>query len=257
MKLRPGAGSVEPNRDASSVEPSPDPKSAPRAPEGTEFRSPVPATGFGGASEGGSSDASLEWTAELDARVADEGVEPPELLRWPTGYALEHLARWMALRTDGPSGRNDKVDRIAAFLRATGDPRKVRRWLVDLPAHAPIVDVYPLEVRARIAERWPEFFPDTALRPIFTNGPQLEGAFEPGELIRLRHPVGFVMQSFALEGGGTPEYVLAPGPPGNYGLEWGAPGEHVALFQGLHRGETWIERRRFVVRDAPEGRSGW
>lgn len=194
------------------------------------------------------------WLVALESQVGEDDVPPDVLIQWPSGLVLRHLAAWMSRPEDD---RDGKVDRIAAFLHETGDPDRVRRWLVDLVQEQPIVDVYPLEIRTRIVERFPDFWTDTRMKDVFTNGAELVGPFEPGELIRLRIPVGLVMQSFALQGGGAPEYTLAPGPPGNYGLEWGAAGDHVALFQGEIRGETWIERRTFAVRDAPTSKPGW
>ncbi len=177
-----------------------------------------------------------------ESRIGDPSVTALELGRMGNLLATRHLLALLAHRRhDKP--RREVIEEVATLVLALEDGPYARRLLLQMAEVGRIIDIYPLEVMTRIVERAPGALPRIAMGPVVRNLAELEANPWPvGEIIPLKVPLNLRLKAFALEGGGTPGYVLAPGPPASYALELGSPGRHTLLLRGEVRKDSMIER---------------
>ena len=186
-------------------------------------------------------------------RIGDPTVTAGELARMGNLVATRHLLTLLAMRRSKVS-RDEVVQEVADLLLALDDGPAARRLLLQMAEVGRIVDIYPLEVMVRMMERDPTAMPKTRFAPVILNAVQVEGVrWSVGEVIPLKVPLNLRLKGFALEGGGTPGYALAPGPPARYELEIGAAGTFRLLFRGDVRREARVHRVVVEVRDTPLG----
>lgn len=166
--------------------------------------------------------------------------------------ATRHLLALLAKRrTDRP--RAEVIDEVASLLLALEEGPYARRLLLQMAEIGRIVDIYPLEVMVRIMERAPAALPGVQFGPIVLNATDIEARTWPvGEVVELRVPLNLRMKGFALEGGGSPGYAFAPGPPAAYWLEIGAAGTYSLLVRGEVRKSIRVDRVTVNVADPPE-----
>jgi hypothetical protein len=185
-----------------------------------------------------------------DGRIGADDVTSEELASMGSLVAARHL---MVLLAKKRSDRGAALAEVGELLIGLDDPLVVRRLLLELPDAGRIVDIYPLEVLAYVVERRPELVPGIVLAPFVTNRAALAATtFTVEAPIRVEVPLALKMKAFALDGGGTPGYCFAPGAPGEYILELGAPGTFSLLLRGDVRKQSLVDRVVLRVEDQPE-----
>lgn len=188
--------------------------------------------------------------APFDAeRVGDPSIAAAELRRMGNVLATQHL---FILLARGGDDRGATIDRIADLLVGLDDGPYARRLLLQVGEAGRVVDIYPLEVMARIMERAPGLLPRTEFGPVITNAAEVRGRTWPvGETIPLSVPLNLRLTAFAIDGGASPGYTLAPGPPAAYDLELGASGVYRLLFRGEVRRISRVDRLTVRVENPP------
>ena len=187
-----------------------------------------------------------------EARIGDPTVSAAELRSMGNLVATRHLLALLARRRADLS-RDAVIDEVAGLLAALDEGPYARRLLLQMAEVGRIVDIYPLEVTVRIMERHPAMLPRMEFGPVVLNHDEIEARRWPvGEVVPLKVPLNLKMKAFALDGGGTPGYALAPGPPATYHLEFGASGTYSLLFRGEVRKVSRIGRLTVRVEDPPE-----
>lgn len=185
-----------------------------------------------------------------EGRIGDDTVTAPELAAMGSSVAARHL---MVLLAKKRADRSAALASVGDLLLELGQPTLVRRLLMELPDAGRIVDIYPLEVLAYVLERRPELLDGFDFAPFVENKAELEAqVFEVEAAIRLRLPLALRLRAFALDGGGTPGYCLAPGAPGEYILELGEAGTFSLLLRGELRKKSLIDRLQIRVVEPPE-----
>lgn len=186
-----------------------------------------------------------------EGRIGDPTVTADELSQMGNLVATRHLLTLLAKRRSDVS-RDGAIDEVAALLLDLNDGPYARRLILQMAEVGRIVDIYPLEVMVRIMEQAPTAIPRTTFGPVILNAPDIEAKpWAVEEVIPLKVPLNMRLKAFALQGGGTPGYALAPGPPARYALEFGAPGTFTLLFRGEVRRDAKIDRLTVRVADAP------
>lgn len=226
----------------------------PEGPSGVAAREGLAPVGPGSRGEGGGEDALAALVEKSGrARLLDDDVDGPALAAMSVEVAAEYVMLRLARRRARVE-RAALVEEVSELLLGVPDERALRRILLALQDAGRIVDVYPLELLFRIRERAPERVPFARYSPFVKNRAALEA--EPHEVeapIRFQIPLGMRIRAFALEGGGFPGYVFAPGPPAAYDLELGASGDFTVLLRGELRKEHWLDRIRLKVVDSEPG----
>ena len=227
------------------------PPGATSGPEGQTEGSPLSSKVSGSAASVFPSEF-LPWRNEGGGKRSAEGESSGSLLGDPTLSAgslaersnlfiARHLMALMARPTSRP--RDDVIKHAADLLFGLEDPSRVRKVLGALPDVAPIVDIYPLEVMTHMVDARPGYLGRIDWGPVVLNKAELEKrTFEVGTIAVLRMPLAARLRAFALEGGGSPGYALAPGPPARYLLEVHAPGSFSWLFRADVRREGRLDR---------------
>lgn len=187
-----------------------------------------------------------------EGRVGDPTVTPDALMAMGSLVRARHLMTLLARRRN-EIARDAVVAEVGDLLLAL-DPEEARRLLFTMTEAGRIVDVYPLEVFEYVHRR--RALADVEYGSIVKNKADLEArAFTPEDVIRLDlTSLAVRLQALALEGGPTPGYCLAPGPPGRYHLQFDAPGTFSLLLRARIRQQTRLERLRIRVEDAESPR---
>lgn len=185
-------------------------------------------------------------------RLGDPSVTPEELRRMGSLIAGRHLMTLLARRR-GDTSRAEVIREVAELLLGMDDGPWARRLLLQMAECGRIVDVYPLEVLAYLVERHPGAVDRAAWGKVVLNKALLEAQTHAvGGLVVLKVPIALRMKAFALEGGASPGYVLAPGPPAHYLLEVHDAGAFTILVRGDVRGTSLLDRVHLTVAEAPE-----
>ncbi|MEQ9501916.1 MAG: hypothetical protein RIT81_33900 [Deltaproteobacteria bacterium] len=187
-----------------------------------------------------------------EGQIGDPNVTAEALMQMGSLVRARHLMTLLARRR-GQIERAALVAEVGDLLLAL-DPAEARRLLFSMTQAGRIVDVYPLEVFDYVHQR--RALADVEYGPVVKNKDDLEGrAFTPDDVIRLELAALAVrLQALALEGGPTPGYCLAPGPPGRYHLQFDAAGTFSLLLRAQIRKKTRLERLRIRVEDAESPR---
>jgi hypothetical protein len=190
-----------------------------------------------------------------EGRLGDPSVTAAELRGMGSLVAGRHLMTLLARRRQEVA-RAEVIREVAELLLGMDDGPWARRLLLQMAEAGRIVDIYPLEVMTYLVERHPGAVERCALGPVILNKALLEAQVHAvGGLIVLKLPLALKMKAFALEGGGAPGYVLAPGPPAHYLLEVHEPGAFSILVRGDIRRESLIDRAHLQVEEAPDSPS--
>ena len=178
----------------------------------------------------------------LADRVGDPTVTADELGRMGNVIATRHLLT-LLMRRRADLRRNEVIEEVTRLLMDLNDGPLARRLLLQMTEIERIIDIYPLEVIVRMMERAPNILPRFEFGPVVLNADELTARTWPvGEVVPLRVPLNMRLKGFALSGGGTPGYTLAPGPLATYWLEMGAPGSYSLLFRGEVRRTYRVDR---------------
>ncbi|MBI2372558.1 MAG: hypothetical protein HYV07_01035 [Deltaproteobacteria bacterium] len=147
--------------------------------------------------------------------------------------------------------RESALEHVARLVIGIERPELVQKALLTMGG--PIVDIYPLELLARVATLRPDLAPRVRFDDFVRNRDVLEAArFFVEDPIRVDVPIALKMRAFALDGGGSPGYCFAPGAPGEYVLELAAPGRWPILLRGEIHKKVVIDRVRLWVEERPE-----
>lgn len=206
--------------------------------------SPVPGPGGEGRRH---PDATLLLDQSGRSRLLDDGVDGATLGAMSVDVAAEYVMLRLARRRSEVA-RAALLEEVTELLLQLPDERFLRRVLLGLAEAGRIVDIYPLELLFRVRERAPERVPFAKYSPFVKNRVELETqTFLVEAPICFQVPLAMRIRAFALEGGGFPGYAFSPGPPAEYVLELGAPGEFSVLLRGELRKEHWLDRIRLKV----------
>lgn len=245
---KPGLRPQPPNRDT--------PPLGPRAvpPHVTGVRIPVP---YGPLSppdarqqspEQGQAEAALLG----EGRLGDPSVTSQQLRSMGSLVAGRHLMTLLARRR-GQAEREAVIEEVGRLLMGMQDGPWTRRLLLQMAEAGRIVDIYPLEVLVWLLEHHPGSVDRVEFGPVVLNKALLESQSHiVGGLIVFKVPLSLKMKAFALEGGGAPGYIVAPGPPAHYLLEVHDPGPLTVLVRGDIRGTSFVDRVRLNVVLEPE-----
>lgn len=175
-----------------------------------------------------------------------------DVLRSMTAHLLAEHMMILLSNKRAEFERPDALAEVGELVIELDNAQLVKRVLNEMPLAGKIVDIYPLEVLAYVLGRRPDLLEDVAFEPFIRNkGAIQDRTFEVEEPIPLSIPVSMKVRGFALEGGGSPGYCFAPGPPGEYELEVGEPGQFNVLIRGDVRRESIIDRVRVHVVESP------
>ncbi|MBK6683497.1 MAG: hypothetical protein IPG45_03420 [Deltaproteobacteria bacterium] len=178
-----------------------------------------------------------------------DGVTPAELKLMGSLVAGRHILTLLARRRNDPD-RPGLIKEVADLVMGLEDPPFARRLLLELIDTGRIVDVYPLEILDEVVERRPGYISGVEPGRIILNRVALEAEVHQVEVpIRLEVALGLKMKAFALAGGGSPGYLLSPGPPAVYHLEFGDAGTYTLLLRGDLRKKSYIDRLTLKVVD--------
>jgi hypothetical protein len=165
-------------------------------------------------------------------RIGDPTVDAEAIRQMGSLIAARHLMALLARKTR-EGDRKSVIEEVGALLLGLEDAQLARRLLFTMSEVGRIVDVYPLEVLVHLLEKAPEFLSGLSFGSVVLNKKELESrSFEAGELIVLKVPLALRMRGFAISGGGSPGYVLVPGPPAEYHLEVHTAGRFALLLRG-------------------------
>ena len=179
--------------------------------------------------------------AELKHKLGQDSFPEAELQGLTPHLFAEHLMLLLANRRKSKS-RTSVMEEIATMLIHLEDPERARKILALMPKVGRIVDIYPLELLDYLLRESPDSITGHSRHGFIKNRSELEAkVFKLGDTIELRVPLALKLQSFALKGGGSPGYTLAPGPPGVYWIELGQAGEYRLLFQGQMRRQSFVD----------------
>lgn len=182
-------------------------------------------------------------------RLGDPELTSAELRAMGSLVAGRHLMTLLARRRREVE-RAEVIREVAELLLGMEDGPWARRLLLQMADAGRIVDIYPLEVMAYLVERHPGSVERCGPGQVVLNKALLEvQTHVVGGLIVLKVPLALKMKAFALEGGGAPGYVLAPGPPAHYLLEVHEAGAFTLLVRGDIRRESLIDRVQLRVED--------
>lgn len=185
-------------------------------------------------------------------RPGDESLSPEALVELSPSIIAEHLMALLANRR-AAHPRAEVLAQVGDLVLQLEHPDVVRRALLAMREAGRIVDIYPLEVMIYVMERRPELVPRIAFTPFVLNKDELEArTFAVEEEISLRFPLALRLRGLALQGGGSPGYCVAPGPPGRYIIELGDEGRFTLLLRGEVKRKGLIDRLSLqIVGESP------
>jgi hypothetical protein len=199
--------------------------------------------------------AAADLTGE--GRIGDPSVTGEELAAMGTLVASRHLMALLA-RKRKDTERTALLHEVGDLILGLPDAIAARRVLLGMGEVGRIVDIYPLEVVDYVLGRRPSLLAGYGYGPVILNKAELEArTFEVEEPIHIKVPLSLEMRAFALEGGGSPGYCFAPGPPAEYVLELGGPGRFSILVRGEVRRKSLLDRAILTIADGPGGESEW
>jgi hypothetical protein len=186
-----------------------------------------------------------------EGRIGEESVTAEELKAMGTLVGARHLMVLLAKKRG--EDRAKLLEHVGNQLIEIDEPELVRRLLMEMPDAGRIVDIYPLEVLAYVLERRPDLLLGFSFEQFVLNKEDVEAQiFEVEQVIVLKIPLAMRLRAFALDGGGTPGYCLAPGAPGEYHLEIGEAGTFHLLLRGEVRKRSFVDRLILRVEDRPD-----
>ncbi|MBI4820094.1 MAG: hypothetical protein HY791_27710 [Deltaproteobacteria bacterium] len=191
--------------------------------------------------------------SELDERLEPRNhpeADSSEALSQLSAGSLADRLVFLLARNRRFAPREAVLDQVTQLVVAIDRPELVQRALLTMGG--PIVDIYPLELLARVAKAAPELVPKVSFEPFVKNRAILEAArFFVEDPIRFDLPIALKLRAFALDGGGYPGYCLSPGAPGEYVLEMAGSGLYPVLLRGdLHK-KAVIDRIVLQIAEGP------
>ena len=239
-RIKPGPGGLDPLRPQTTPEP--------QSP-----RSPVPAgaprlTEIARRFQEGQGQAPAPDLPFAEERLGQSDVGAPELRSFGSLGAARHLMTLLARRRSEQAARAATVREAVQLLAALEEGGFARKVLLTVEHVGRIVDIYPLELLYALVDEFPGDLPNVTFGTLILNKEALETTqHDVGAIAAVKVPLSAKLKSFALEGGGRPGYVFAPGPPATYLLEVHEAGCFDFLVLGELKRKRWVDRVRLHV----------